>query len=116
MATLTIEVPDRLAEQLALRRERVDEIIALGLDELSPVPNRVYRHILSFLAANPSPEEIVSFRPLPEMQERLHDLLERGKAGTLTPAEESELNEYERIEHLMILMKVQSLSSPPSLQ
>jgi len=112
MATLTIEVPDRLAEQLTQQQDRLDEIIGLGLRELSPVPNRVYRYILAFLAGNPSDEEIVGFRPLPGMQERLRVLLERNKEGMLTRAEETELDEYERIEHLMVLLKVQSLPFP----
>jgi len=113
MATLTIEVPDLLAEKLSPHSERIDEILGLGLGELSPLPNRVYRYILAFLANNPTAEEIVRFRPLPEMQERLHSLIERGQAETLTAAEQAELDEYEHIEHLMILVKTRSLPISP---
>ncbi len=112
MATLTIEVPDRMAERLSLQKDRMDEILALGLDELSPVPNRVYRYILAFLAGNPTNEDIVKFRPSPEMQDRLRSLLERKKTEMLTAAEQAELDEYERIEHLMILLKTHSLPTP----
>ena len=109
MATLTIEVPDMLAEQLSPHKGRIDEILGLGLRELSPLPNRVYRYILAFLADNPTAEEIIRFRPSPEMQERMRVLLERGKMEALTPAEQAELEEYERIEHLMILLKTRAL-------
>lgn len=109
MATLTIEIPDTLAEKLSPHKERMDEIVGLGLKELSPLPNRVYRYILTFLAANPSAEEIVNFRPSAEMQERLGLLLERCKTESLTAAEQAELDEYERIEHLMILLKTRAL-------
>jgi len=112
MATLTIEVPDLLAEKLSPHWGRLDEILGLGLGELSPVPNRVYRYILDFLANNPTSEDIVHFRPLPEMQDRLRNLLEREKTETLTVAEQAELDEYERIEHLMILLKTHSLPIP----
>jgi hypothetical protein len=116
MTTVTIEVSAPLAQRLSLHTDRMDEIVGLGLGELSPLPNRVYRYILSFLAGHPTPEEIVGFRPSPEMQERLHLLLERGKTETLTAAEQAELDEYERIEHLMIRLKTGSLPTPPQRQ
>lgn len=51
------------------------------------------------------------------MQERLRTLIERSKAGELIPAERSELDEYEQIEHLVIMLKAGSLqyltSKPP---
>jgi hypothetical protein len=43
------------------------------------------------------------------MQERLRTLLTRSKAGELTPAEQQELDEYEQIEHLVIMLKAGSL-------
>ncbi len=43
------------------------------------------------------------------MQERLRILLARSKAAELTSAEQKELDEYERIEHLIVMMKVGSL-------
>lgn len=109
MTTVTIEVSAPLAQRLSLHSDRIDEIVGLGLGELSPLSNRVYRYILSFLADNPTPAEIVGFRPSPEMQERLRVLLEWGKTEMLTPVEQAELDEYERIEHLMILLKTRSL-------
>ncbi len=39
------------------------------------------------------------------MQNRLTYLLERNNNQTLTPQEQQELNEYEKIEHLIILLK-----------
>lgn len=116
MTTVTIEVSAPLAQRLSLHADRMDEIVGLGLGELSPLPNRVYRYILSFLAENPTPDEIVDFRPSPEMQERLRLLLERGKTETLTAVEQAELDEYERIEHLMILLKTRSLPTPTRQQ
>jgi len=38
--------------------------------------------------------------------------LERSALGQLSPAEESELDEYERIEHLMVLIKAGYLTTP----
>jgi hypothetical protein len=76
-------------------------VLAHGLEQLSPVPNEVYRYILDFLARNPSPEEIRAFRPTAQMQERISALLDKNRSNQLTAAESSELDEYERIEHVI---------------
>jgi hypothetical protein len=111
MAQITIEVPDSLAEQLAPVRDRLPEVLAHGLEQLSPVPNEVYRYILDFLASNPSPEEIRAFRPAPQMQERISELLEKNRTSRLTAAESAEFDEYERIEHVIRMLKIRSLTT-----
>ena len=108
MATLTIDIPDELSAQLHQVRDRLSELLALSLQQPA-VPARTYRAILDFLASKPTPDEIVALRPDPEMQARLSTLLARRSAGQLTPAEQAELDEFERIEHLMVLLKAGSL-------
>jgi hypothetical protein len=44
------------------------------------------------------------------MQDRLRTLLIQSKTGKLTPRELQELNEYERIEHLIVMIKAGNLS------
>jgi hypothetical protein len=108
MAQITIEVPEALAEQLSSVRARLPEVLAHGLNQLSPVPNEVYRHILEFLASNPSPEAIVNFRPTSKMQARISELLEKNREGQLTPAESTELDEYVHINNLISLLKART--------
>jgi hypothetical protein len=72
-------------------------------------PVRVYRHILDFLASEPTPEQIAAFAPTPEMVERRRMLVECEKMEELTQAEKKELDEYDRIEHLMIMIKTDNL-------
>jgi hypothetical protein len=115
VAKITLEVPDELSEQLAQLGERLPELLALSLQQ-PPLPARIYRYILDFLASQPTPEQILAFRPTLEMQERLKTLLARSKAGELTPTEQKELDEYERIEHLIVMLKASSfpyLTSTP---
>ena len=45
------------------------------------------------------------------MQERLRTLLARSNAGELTPTELKELDEYERIEDLVVMIKAANCSS-----
>lgn len=109
MTTITLEVPDGLAEQLTQLGDRLPEILMAGLHESTPLPAHIYHYILDFLASGPSPEQVAAFRPTPEMQARLETLLARSRAGQLTPAEAAELDEYERIEHLMVMLKAGNL-------
>ncbi|NJO93185.1 MAG: hypothetical protein HC820_00305 [Hydrococcus sp. RM1_1_31] len=115
MAKITLEVSDALSEQLAQVGDRLPELLALSLQQ-PPLPAHIYHYILDFLTSQPTPEQILAFRPTLEMQERLKTLLARSKAEELTPTEQRELDEYERIEHLIVMLKAGSfpyLTSTP---
>jgi hypothetical protein len=109
MAMITLEVPDDLADQLATVRDRLPELVALSLRQPA-LPAAAYRHILDFLASDPSPEQMAAFRPIPEAQERLRLLLTRRHEGLLTELEARELDEFAHVEHLMILLKTGRLA------
>ncbi len=104
MATVTIEVPDELSELVAQAGDRLPELLARSLREPT-LPAHVYRYVLDFLASRPTPEQVASFGPTPEMVERLRTLLGREAGREITPAEKAELDEYERLEHLMVMIK-----------
>lgn len=108
MPKITLEVPEELSEQLAQIGNRLPELLRLSLQQPA-LPTHVYRYILNFLASKPTPQQIATFSPTPEMQERLRTLLERSKASKLTPIEQRELDEYEQIKHLVIMLKAGSL-------
>ena len=109
MVQMTIEVPESLAERLAAVHERLPEVLAHGLDTLSPLPNEVYRALLDFLTSNPSPEAVLNFRPTLQMQARIRVLLETNRAAQLTPAEAAELDEYERINRFVRKLKIRAM-------
>ena len=109
MIELTIQIPDKLAQELSAVEDRLPEILAVGLGQLSPVPNQVYRDILHFLVGQPSPEEIVGFAPSLKIQTHVSELLEKNREGLLTAVEESELDEDMRINHLVTMLKARAL-------
>ncbi len=109
MSTITIEVPEEIAELVSKAGDRLPEILALSLKQ-PPLSAHIYRYILDFLASQPTAEQIAAFTPTPEMTDRLRTLLARKSSGEITPAEESELDEHERIEHLMIMIKTGNLT------
>lgn len=108
MAKITLEIPDELSKQIAEVGDRLPELLALSLHQPA-IPARVYRYVLEFLASQPTPEQIAEFHPTPEMQHRLHTLLDREKSGTITDGERQELDEYEKIEHLVVMLKAGNL-------
>lgn len=115
MAKITIDIPDDILTQLTLEtsslevlERRLPEVLRLGLSA-GKLPADVYHYVLNFLISNPTPAQILEFRPNLSMQTRLEDLLIKSDSGQLSLAEEQELNEYERIEHLIVMLKTGNL-------
>lgn len=108
MAVLTIEVSDDLMAQLSPIQDQLPDLLQRCLDPIA-LPAQVYRYVLDFLASQPTEEQLSTFRPTEQMQQRLGELVEREQREGLTSAEKQELAEYERIEHLIIMLKSGSL-------
>jgi hypothetical protein len=108
MPQITFDVPEDLAQQLTSAGDRLPELLRLSLQQPA-LSAHIYRYILDFLASNPTPEQIAAFRPTAEMAGRLQTLLQRSKAGELNPSEQAELDEYERLEHLIVMLKAGNL-------
>lgn len=69
---------------------------------------QAYDEILDFLSAGTTAEDIAGFRPSAGAQERVRELIERRQQSKMTPAEDEELEEYLRLEHLMIMAKAKA--------
>jgi hypothetical protein len=105
---ITIEVPDRLGEQLQQLGDRLPEIFDRALQELTSTEITAYQddhQIVELLASQPSPEVILAIRPTPTLQARMSELLAQNKSGTLTRSEEVELDRYLLLEHWVRLAK-----------
>ncbi|MBD2569513.1 hypothetical protein [Anabaena lutea] len=110
MPKITLEISEELSQQIAqIGIDSLPELLALSLQQ-PPIPTTIYKYILNFIASNPTPEQIAEFKPTPEMQDRLSTLLAHSKVGTLTPTDLKELDEYEHIEHLIVMIKAGNLS------
>src|SRR5206468_873303 len=108
MATITLEVPDELSEQVAKIGDRWPEWLKLSLEQPA-LPARLYRDILRLLTNRPTTKQIADFRPSTEVVERLKTLMAREADGELTLAEREELDELEHVEHLVVMLKSGSL-------
>jgi hypothetical protein len=124
MAELTIQIPDELAERLEPLRNRLPELLSqlVGMDSsfsasfaiatpsFQQLP-QAYLEVLDFLVTCPTPQDILAFKVSPEAQDRLRSLLDKNREGALTESEVAELDAYEQLEHLMILMKARAMAS-----
>lgn len=64
-----------------------------------------YEEIIDFIAAGTTPEAVVAFRPSAGVQQRVAELVERSKDGSISAEEQSELDDYLQLEHIMIMAK-----------
>jgi hypothetical protein len=108
---LTLTIPDELATRLRAVEDRLPEILELGLREwLSNSPGYAgLNGLLETLARLPSPEEVLSLRPAPVLQDRIEELLDKNRAGDLSDDERREWERYEYIEHLIRLAKARAI-------
>jgi hypothetical protein len=67
-----------------------------------------YEEIIDFFAAGTTPEAVVAFRPSPSVKKRVAGLVERSKAELLSAEEQSELEDYLQLEHIMIMTKARA--------
>lgn len=124
MAELTIQVPDELASRLEPLRSRLPELLLQLLETTNPSwetysdvkanPTDIspaYIEVLDFLINSPTPAEIAAFKVSPQAQTRLGFLLDKNREETLTETEAAELDVYEQLEHLMILLKARAYAS-----
>ena len=73
------------------------------------VPIRtVFDVITDFLANNPTPQEIIDYRLPDNLQERVHELLEKNGEGLLTPDEQKEMMDFSRIDHMLTMLKAKT--------
>jgi len=61
--------------------------------------------LIELLTSQPTPEQVLAIRPSPELQARVSELLGRSKEGELSRQEETELERYLTLEHLVRVAK-----------
>lgn len=108
---LTVTLPDELASRLRPLEDKLPQILELGLLHWNALPEGVFGglvDVLETLAELPSPEEVLSLRPSPELKERINHLLEKNQREGFLPNEEREWQQYEYVEHLVRLAKAKA--------
>ena len=67
-----------------------------------------YFEIIDFIAMGSTPEAVVNYRPSPEAQQGVNDLVEREKEEGLSSEEKAELDHYMELEHILRMAKAKA--------
>jgi hypothetical protein len=128
MAEPTLDVPDELLQRLQPLQDRLPALLTLLVEAISsqaegtplseahgPETSLAYTEVLDFLLTRPTPHDILVFKVSDAAQARLRLLLDRNREEALSTTEKTELDLYEQLEHLMILLKAKAyaLASQP---
>lgn len=71
-------------------------------------PPAIFSEILGFLVESPSPDDILSFKPSEELEDRLSYLMSKNKQDTLTDAEHDELESFLNLNHFVNMLKIRA--------
>ncbi len=69
---------------------------------------RAAEEVVEFLAREIPADALAGFHPSEATRRRVWQLVQKEKEDRLTPEEKCELDEYEHLEHLLILAKARS--------
>jgi hypothetical protein len=67
-----------------------------------------YEEIIDFIAAGTTPEAVVAFHPSEAVQQRVSELIARSRDGSISAEEQSELEDFLKLEHIMIMAKARA--------
>jgi hypothetical protein len=74
----------------------------------SVVVHGLLDEITDFLSTNPTPEQILAFRPSEPLQSRALELLELNRKNTMSTSERGEMETYMQMDHFMTLLKAKT--------
>ncbi|MCP4133808.1 MAG: hypothetical protein GY754_22760 [bacterium] len=105
MVQMIMQVPDELAEKCRSIGQWMPAILELSLIGFKTLATAAATEVILFLSGNPSPDEVLNFYVSDAGQSRLRRLLALNEAGLLSETEHLELDELQRLEHLIIMLK-----------
>jgi hypothetical protein len=70
--------------------------------------NPIYLEIVDFFASGTTPQTVVEFQPSAAAQQRALELLELAKQDQLTPEQQSELEHFTELEHILRMAKARA--------
>jgi len=72
------------------------------------VQQSIFSELADFIVSLPSLEAIIAYRVPEDVEERVHDLLEKNCEEGLTPEEREEMDKFMWASHLMTLAKAKA--------
>jgi len=112
MVQMTLQVPEELAERIRPLRAWLPTILELSLVGYRTTATATATEVIEFLSHEPSPQEVLAFHASERSQDRLRRLLALNEAGFLGEEEALELQELQKIEHILVMLKAQLVGDP----
>jgi hypothetical protein len=109
---VTIEIPDEQARRMGMDREGIQQWVSRIVTHAPKLA--IEDELIEFLGRGPQPDQIVAFQVSENSQDRVRNLLDKSRAGTLSTEEETELNAVESLNHLFALIKARAWQHVPS--
>jgi hypothetical protein len=106
MTTLTLTLPDHLAERLKPISRWLPHILEIGLLKIKTPAAEMASEIVEFLASNPSNDEVANFHASARASQRVQTLLELNRSGNITEEQTQELDEVIKLEMFIRDLKV----------
>ncbi len=108
---ITLTIPEDLAQRLRPVEKELPQILELGIRAWNARGQSEFaglNEVLEALASLPTPEEVLALRPSPALQERIEELVEKSRNGSLSPEEQRAWEQYRYVEHLVRLAKARA--------
>ena len=105
-----MEVSEATAKRLQPIRLWLPTVLELSLVGFKTPAAQTAGEIITFLSTNPSPQKVDGYHASERPQTRLRQLLALHQAGLLGKEEQLELDELEKIKHVLVMLKAQVLA------
>jgi hypothetical protein len=107
MVQMTMNVSEELAERLRPIGPWLPTVLELSLLGFKTVAAATATEVIEFLSHDPTPQAVLHYYISEPAQDRLRRLLTLNAAGMLGETEQQELDELQRIEYVLIMLKAQ---------
>jgi hypothetical protein len=105
MVQMTMQVSEELATRLRPIGRWLPTVLELSLVGFKTLATATATEVIEFLSTEPTPQDVLNYHVSEQAQARLQRLLALNAAGMLGEAEQQELGELQRIEHIIIMLK-----------
>ena len=107
MVQMTMQVSEELATRLRPIGRWLPTVLELILVGFKTLATATATEVIEFLSTEPTPQDVLNYHVSDRAQAQLQRLLALNAVGMLGEAEQQELDELQRIEHIMIMLKAQ---------
>ena len=107
MVQMTVQVSEELAERLRPIGSWLPTVLEISLVGCQTVAAATVTEVIQFLSQDPTPQAVLAYHVSEQAQVRLQRLLALNASGMLGEEEHLELDELQRIEHVLIMLKAQ---------